>query len=97
MGTSANIQTRAQEDAALQGKRRRIYAAITAVVAVIAAVAIWLAVGPVLGPLPSFTISLSRGSVATGAASSSATRAAEDDPGAHPLDPLHGGVTRWPR
>jgi taurine transport system substrate-binding protein len=47
-------------------RRRRIYAAITAVVAVIAAVSIWLAVGTgSSGPLPSFTIALSTGTVAS--------------------------------
>jgi NitT/TauT family transport system substrate-binding protein len=67
MTTPADTRTPARKGTPVyKRKRRRIYAAITAAVAVIAGISIWAAVGTgSAGPLPSFTISIFTGAVAT--------------------------------
>jgi NitT/TauT family transport system substrate-binding protein len=66
MSTSADTRLPARKGTPLyKRRRRRIYAAVTAAVAVIAALSIWAATGGGSGaPLPGFTISLSTGTVA---------------------------------
>jgi taurine transport system substrate-binding protein len=66
MSTSAETRTPARKGTPIyKRKRRRIYAAVTAAVAVIAAISIWAATGGgSAATLPSFMISLSTGTVA---------------------------------